>query len=135
MVLDPTQPADNETLSKLPYWIRNLTAAISVSGNEHNAYTITAGSTSITLSTVFFEVAFLTGAAAVSIQTLLPITAGTVKILIATDNNITLIDSAGNISLKGDPANLDLPMQAGDIIGLLYDSPNNTWIEMFRALV
>ncbi len=74
----------------------------------------------------------ITAASAQDVQT---IDGGTIRdmaIFYAESDYVTFVDATGNISLKGDPSALDFPMNAGDVLALIFDG--TTWKELYRTL-
>lgn len=137
MTLDPTKPEDTENISRLPYWMRILAAAVAAAESiEYNTATLIAGATSITGSEVTVEVISVSANSAVevNIHTLSGGSQGRIKILIFTDALVTLIDDTGNLDLRGDPALPDYPAEAGDVLGFIWDVAGNVWREIFRSL-
>lgn len=134
MTLDPNYPLDTEMVAKLPWWIRQVVGAITSSSISYNAYALDAIDTEIAGDAVAIEVIAVSGNAAASIVTLGGGAAGRIKIIIAQNANITLIDGSDNIDMRGNPLLPDFPMQAGDIICFIYRPLTGMWVEVFRSL-
>jgi len=136
MTLDPNYPKDTEKVSMLPYWIRQVVAAIVGASIEYNALILATGATSIIGSATAIEVIYLTAnsLAEVSPTTLTNGDDGRIKLIVFGDSLITLLHNAGNMLLKGDPALPDFPATSGDVIGFVWDTSNSKWTEIFRAL-
>ena len=135
MTLDVSQPSDTSKVSEWPAIIRTIAAAIAGSVIEANAQVFDAVDTDIEGSTIALEVLYLSGNAAASLHTITNGDEGRIKLVIAEDDNITLQDAIGNLSLRGNPLAPDLPMETGDMVLFLWDRQNNVWSEVIRALV
>lgn len=137
MTIDTTQPLDSELVSNLPGWIRTLAAAISSTTIEISRYNFDAIDTTIISSDVAIELIQVNADAAVGIHTIstTELTAeGRIKVIIADDNNVTLVHNTGNLRLNGDPALPDFPMSQGDAIVFIWDRIDNLWTELFRSI-
>jgi len=117
------------------------------SSSTYTAVNMTAGQTSLVTGTsinnVTNETLGMTADAAVNLTTMTLGASGNVKIIIALDDDITLIQDAssttgGTLNLNS-PAGVDLEMQTGDIVGLVNIGGDGVishgyWREMYRTL-
>lgn len=148
--MDATKPTDVEQISALAAYIRETRAAVNAlssgSGVGITALNIAAGTVALTVGTdlgIFgFELIPMTADAGVSIANIVGGTEGQVKVFIALDNNVSIVDglkAAGAIYLNQLPALSSFAMQDGDVLALAnIDGDGATvqgyWKEVFRSV-
>ena len=148
--MDATKPTDVEQISALAAYIRETRAAVNAlssgSGLGITALNIAAGTVALTVGTdlgIFgFELIPMTADAGVSIANIVGGTEGQVKVFIALDNNVSIVDglkAAGAIYLNQLPALSSFAMQDGDVLALAnIDGDGATvqgyWKEVFRSV-
>ncbi|MFA5037842.1 MAG: hypothetical protein WC479_11790 [Candidatus Izemoplasmatales bacterium] len=138
--MDATKPTDQENVSAQAEYIREARAAINAlsagTGFGVTELEIPAGSVALTIGTDLgnygFEIAVLTADGAVSIATLNGGTQGQTKVIIAQDNNISIVDGlavSGHIYLNQLPALSSFAMQSGDVLGLVNIGGDGALVE------
>ena len=149
--MDATKPIDQELVSLLPSWIREVKVKVNeIEGlidppnPAVNNLIIAAGSTSLAvdvdLSTSYFEIVFASAIGPVTIANIWGGTDGQVKIFIFVDALIDILDgtkSGGDIYLNQLPALSTYDAQVGDVIALINIGGDGAtefgyWKEIFR---
>ena len=149
MTLDVNQPSDQILVSELPSYIREDRAAINaVSGSGNVGVTeleVSPGSKALTVGTDLgsygFVIVKITGAAAVTLATILGGIEGQVKVFVFQDSNISFTDgpkSGGQFYLNHLPALSDYNPQQDAILALVNvggdgSSNHGYWKEMYRT--
>lgn len=149
MTLDATKPLDTILVSDLPAYIREnrvemnaLTVSLLAQWTE-TEIEIAGGTTElevgVDLTDVPVEVVRLTGAVAVTIDTISEGRSGHIKLLRFEDTNVTLDDGGGNIQLNQPAAIGTFTGAVGDILILLNIDGNpgvddGDWVEVNRLL-
>jgi len=151
MTLDINKPTDQADVSELPSYIREDRVAINaVSGAGNVGVTnleVAAGSTSLSvgteLGTYGYETVVISGAAVVTLATILGGTEGQVKVLVFQDTNVHVTDgnvkSGGAFYLNHLPAGADFDPQQDDVLALVNvggdgGSTPGYWKELYRVL-
>ncbi len=148
--MDATKPTDQEIVGALAAYIREVRAAVNAlssgSGVGVTALNIAAGTVALAVGTDLglygFELVLLTADAGVSIATITGGTEGQVKVFIALDSNVSIVDglaSLGHIYLNQLPALSSFAMQTNDVLALAnIDGDGSTvqgyWQEIFRQV-
>jgi len=111
---------------------------------EVTSYSMTAGQTVLTVGTELkaaqLEVIFLGATAAEELQRINNASSGSVKIIIATGDNLTVVRNDSYIKTKNPLLNPNFDMNTGDVIALVNNggvygtATYGTWIEIFRSL-
>jgi hypothetical protein len=142
MTLTPTVPS---TIAGLVSALSNMIADVNSLWEQVAANSWTVGSRDLALvapATSFagvsipIEIIFLTADAPVSLEQITNGAEGAIKILVADDDNITLVHDAAGFVLRG---GLDLALAAGNIIALLNRDgevgvSDGYWRELFRTI-
>lgn len=107
-------------------------------------HAMTTGQTTLTVGTELkdtpIEVIFLSGIAAEILSMINGSRDGHIKIIVATNNNVTVARDDTYIKTKNPLANPNFAMQAGDILALVNVDGNpgaglhGTWLELYRSL-
>jgi hypothetical protein len=146
--MDALKPTNYEDVSALSAYIREVRAAVNAlsvgSGVGTTGLNIVAGTTSLSIGTDLgrygVDLVRFTADVAVSIDTILGGISGQIKIFVALDNNISLVDglaSGGHLYLNQLPALSNFAMLAGDVIALVNIDGDGSaitgyWRELFR---
>ena len=147
MTLDVNKPIDQVLNAEWPSYIREnrveiatLLAAITAANSTETVHEMGLGEftleVGLDIANVILEVIDLTGAAAVDLMQITDGSGGMLKIIKASDNNITVKHNASYIDLAGDT---DYAMSDGNILGLINiggdpeSSINGVWYEVFRG--
>lgn len=128
--MDATKPTDAEQVSALAAYIREARAGVNAlsagTGVGTTTLNMAVGTTTLTVGTDLgnfgLDLARCTADAAVSIATITGGTSGQIHIIVALDNNISLVDglaAAGHLYLNHLPALSSFAMQTGDVIALV----------------
>lgn len=148
--MDATKPTDIEHVNALAAYIREVRAAVNAlsggSGVGTTALNISAGTVSLTVGTDIgtfgFELILVTADVAVNISTIVGGVEGQVKVFVALDNNVSIVDGLqvnGAIYLNQLPALSSFAMQTGDVLAITnIDGDGSTvqgyWREIFRQV-
>ncbi|MFH1952590.1 MAG: hypothetical protein ABIL06_13335 [Pseudomonadota bacterium] len=107
-------------------------------------YSMTAAQTSLTIGTELkaspIEVVFLGASAAESLNMINGSNDGHIKVIVASNANVTIVRNDAYIKLNQPTANPNFAMSTGDILALVNedgnpDTPaNGTWKELFRSI-
>jgi len=146
--MDATKPTDVEQISAFAAYIREARAAVNAlsagTGVGVTVLDIAAGAVSLTVGTDVgrfgVELVLMTADGAVSIANILGGTEGQIKIFLALDNDVDIVDglqAGGAIYLNQLPALSSYAMQTGDVLALVnVDGDGSTvqgfWRELFR---
>jgi len=146
--MDALKPTNQETAAALAAYIREVRAAVNAlsvgSGVGTTGLNIVAGTTSLSIGTDLgrygVDLVRFTADVAVSIDTILGGMSGQIKIFVALDSNISLVDglaSGGHLYLNQLPALSSFAMLAGDVIALVNIDGDGSaitgyWRELFR---
>jgi hypothetical protein len=155
MTLDATKPTDQEVVAQLPYWIRQTRAEVNsiiaiVAGDfyDYNVVTLTAGTTTIDITTHLtdgnIEAIRLAADGACTLTGLTGGEAGQIKVFVFVDSNITLTDGAkdtnGHFYLNQLPALSNFDADVDDILALINIggdggvTTNGYWKELWRQV-
>lgn len=148
--MDATKPTDVEQISAFAAYIREVRAAVNAlssgSGFGVTALNIAVGTVALTVGTdvgLFgLELVPVTADAGVSIANIVGGTEGQVKVFVALDNNVSIVDglkASGAIYLNQLPALSSFTMQSGDVLAIAnIDGDGSTvqgyWQELFRQV-
>jgi len=148
--MDATKPTDVEQVSALAAYIREARAGVNAlsagTGVGTTGLNIPVGTVSLSVGTDLgrfgVDLVRCTADAAVSIATILGGVSGMIKIFVALDSNISLVDglaAGGKLYLNQLPALSSFAMQAGDVIALVNIDGDGSlatgyWRELFRQL-
>lgn len=148
--MDATKPTDQENVSSHPAYIREVRAEVNAlsagSGVGVTDITALAGTVALTVGTDVgrfgFEVVVIDAAAAINISAILGGIQGQVKVFIAQDNNVTMVDGtavSGHLYLNQLPALSSFAMQSGDVLALVNIGGDGAlvqgyWKEIFRQV-
>ena len=151
MTLDTTRPSDQVLIASLASYIREDRAAInSISGSGNVGVTeievgigVTDLTVGIDLGTYGLEVVIISGAAAVTLDSILGGTQGQVKVLVFQDNNVDITDGTkanGEFYLNHLPALSDFEGAQDDVLVLVNvggdggATTHGYWKELYRTI-
>ena len=153
--VDATLPLATDLVTAIDDYMRESRASINylcqavgagILTPEYNAVNMEAGDTTLALGVelgeVGLEIVGLTADAAVNLTTITVGTAGQVKLFIALDTNITIIqgyDTTGGVFYLNSPESVDLEMQLHDVLAVVNiggdgDTVDGYWLELYRKL-
>ena len=153
MTLDSNQPVDSTEVGELPGYIREdrteINSLLTSSNLTVTELEVAAGATSISvaetggdLGEVGIEIVLISGAAAVTISTIIGGTEGQIKIFIFQDGNVSFTDgskSLGRMYLNQLPASSNFDAAQDDVLVLVNidgDGSSNYgyWKELHRQV-
>lgn len=154
--VDETKPLATDLVSAIDDYMRESREAInylcSMIGSgivvpDYNAVNMAAGETTLAIDTDLadggYEVVGLTADAAVNLTTITGGTAGQIKMIIALDDDITLVQGAtattGGVLYLNSPVGVDLAMSTRDVVILVNiggdgAASDGYWLEVDRKL-
>jgi len=148
--MDANKPTDQEMGSALAIYLREVRAAVNAlsagTGVGTTTLNMVLGTTlldvGVDLGMFGVDLVRATADVAVSIDTIIHGISGQIKIFIALDGNITLVDgiaAGGHLYLNQLPALSSFAMQTGDVIALVNIDGDGSvitgyWRELFRSV-
>lgn len=155
MTVDETKPLGTDLVSDLDGYIRenrvdinDLWEAVGIGGAfpNYSAINMASGQATLVVDTDIdgtgIEVIGLTADAAVNLTTMTGATAGALKIIIALDDDITIIQNIGGTGgtfFMNAPDDVDINLEARDVIAFVNiggdgTTVNGYWLELYRKL-
>jgi hypothetical protein len=155
MTVDETKPLGTDLVSDLDGYIRenrvdinDLWEAVGTGGAfpNYTAINMAAGQTSLVVDTDIdgtgIEVIGLTADAAVNLTTMTGATAGAIKMIIALDGDVTIIQNTGGTGgtfFMNAPVDVDINITLRDVITFVNiggdgSGVNGYWLELYRKM-